>query len=152
MHAGVTPSRTHLAGVFWPDSGEAQARTNLRRELHNLRLILGRDASLVVEPMALTWCDSPSCRVDVRVFESERRAAWSLRSAGDTAGFLARAEAAIGEYRGELMPGSYDDWVLEEREVLLGSCHTPNGCGRQFSSMAANVAHEYLAATSVRGW
>jgi DNA-binding SARP family transcriptional activator len=122
LHAGVPQSRAHLAGVFWPDSTEAQARTNLRRELHNLRLLLDGDPSLVVEPTTLTWRDAPSCRVDVRVFDAERRSALSSRSAGDRAGFVVHAEAAIAEYRGHLMPGSYDDWVLEQREPLLRQC------------------------------
>lgn len=32
--------RQRLAFYFWADSGEAQARTNLRRELHHLRQAL----------------------------------------------------------------------------------------------------------------
>jgi DNA-binding SARP family transcriptional activator/tetratricopeptide (TPR) repeat protein len=122
LHAGVPQARLQLAGIFWPDSSDAQARTNLRRELHNLREMLGGDPSLRVEPSTLTWRDCPLCRVDVRVFDSERLAAHCSRSAGDITGFLAHAEAAIAEYRGDLMPGSYDDWVLEEREPLLRAC------------------------------
>ena len=42
-NAGV-PRRQQLAGLFWPDSTDAQALTNLRRELHHLRRLLGADA------------------------------------------------------------------------------------------------------------
>ena len=70
LHAGVAQARQQLAGVFWPDSSESQARTNLRRELHELRTVLGDSPSLVVQPMTLTWCDTPACRVDVRVFSA----------------------------------------------------------------------------------
>ncbi|WP_322761134.1 ATP-binding protein [Frankia sp. Cr2] len=122
LHAEVSQNRQHLAGVFWPDSNEAQARTNLRRELHNLRLAIGESPSLVVEPTALTWRDTPTCRVDVRVFRTERLAAAAARSAGDHAGFLRHAAAAIAEYRGELLPGMYDDWVLDQRELLCREC------------------------------
>jgi DNA-binding SARP family transcriptional activator/tetratricopeptide (TPR) repeat protein len=122
LHAGVPQARLQLAGVFWPDSTDAQARTNLRRELHNLREMLGGDPSLDVDPTTLTWRDCPLCRVDVRVFDTERQAAYSSRAAGDSAGFLAHAEAAMAEYRGDLMPGSYDDWVVEAREPLLRAC------------------------------
>ncbi len=122
LHAGIPQARSHLAAVFWPDSNEAQARTNLRRELHNLRTMLADDPSLGVQPTTLTWSDTPSCRVDVRSFDVERRAALNFKSVGDSAGFLARAEAAIAEYRGDLMPGAYDDWVLDEREPLLRAC------------------------------
>ena len=33
-----------LAAALWPDSTDAQALTNLRRELHHLRAVLGDDA------------------------------------------------------------------------------------------------------------
>jgi DNA-binding SARP family transcriptional activator len=122
LHAGIPQPRRHLAAVFWPDSNEAQARTNLRRELHNLRTMLAEDPSLGVQPTTLTWYDTPSCRVDVRSFEVERRAALYSRSVGDGAGFLVHAEAAVAEYRGDLMPGSYEEWVLDEREPLVRAC------------------------------
>ncbi len=37
LHPGVAQSRQSLAFAFWPDSPEAQARTNLRNVLHLLR-------------------------------------------------------------------------------------------------------------------
>lgn len=37
--------RQRLADLFWPDSKDAQARTNLRRELHTLRRLLPDAAS-----------------------------------------------------------------------------------------------------------
>jgi DNA-binding SARP family transcriptional activator len=42
LHRGVPQSRQHLAFLFWPDSSEAQARTNFRHLLHNLRAGSGR--------------------------------------------------------------------------------------------------------------
>lgn len=122
LHAGAPQTRQHLASVFWPDSNEAQARTNLRRELHHLRSLLGAEPSLVVESTNLTWRDGPGCRVDVRVFEQERRAASRSKAAGDTGAFLVHAAAAIAAYRGDLMPGSYEEWVLQERGPLLRKC------------------------------
>ena len=40
LHAGSPQPRQRIAGLFWPDSTDAQALTNLRRELHHLRQIL----------------------------------------------------------------------------------------------------------------
>ena len=40
-HAGAPQPRQRIAGMFWPDSTDAQALTNLRRELHHLRQVLG---------------------------------------------------------------------------------------------------------------
>ena len=48
FHAGSSQRRQQIAGLFWPDSTDAQALTNLRRELHYLRQVLGDDPSLVV--------------------------------------------------------------------------------------------------------
>ncbi len=122
LTCGVAQPRQQLAGVFWPESEEAQARTNLRRELHHLRTLLGEDPSLIVTPTTLSWRDSPSCRVDVRQFLAGASAAQSARAVGDSTAFLAHAEAAIATYRGDLMPGSYDDWLLEHREALRQQC------------------------------
>src|ERR1700735_1873130 len=41
VHAGTPQSRQRIAGTFWPESTDAQALTNLRRELHHLRRRLG---------------------------------------------------------------------------------------------------------------
>src|SRR4051794_41440250 len=74
LHAGAPQSRQHLAAVFWPDSSDAQALTNLRRELHALRQVLHDEPALVVSASDLCWQDSPSVQVDVRSFAGERRA------------------------------------------------------------------------------
>ncbi len=34
VHAGSPQTRQRIAGLFWPDSTDAQALTNLRHELH----------------------------------------------------------------------------------------------------------------------
>ena len=40
LHRHAPQSREHLAFVFWPDSPERKARTNLRGLLYRLRLAL----------------------------------------------------------------------------------------------------------------
>ena len=47
-HASSPQPRQRIAGLFWPDSTDAQALTNLRRELHQLRQVLADEPSLVV--------------------------------------------------------------------------------------------------------
>ena len=73
VHAGSPQTRQRIAGLFWPDSTDAQALTNLRRELHYLRQVLGDEPSLVVTPRDLCWRDTETCRVDVRIFDIERQ-------------------------------------------------------------------------------
>jgi DNA-binding SARP family transcriptional activator/tetratricopeptide (TPR) repeat protein len=121
-HAGAPQPRPRIAGMFWPDSTDAQALTNLRRELHHLRQVLGDERSLVVAPRDLCWRDSQTCRVDLRIFEGERQAALAAAAAGDDAGVLAHAATAVAQYRGDLLPGAYDDWVLEVRSELERQC------------------------------
>jgi DNA-binding SARP family transcriptional activator len=120
VHAGSPQARQHIAGLFWPESTDAQALTNLRRELHHLRQVLGDEPSLVVTPRDLCWRDTKTCRVDVRVFDIERKAA--LAAAGDSDGILRHATAAIAAYGGDLLPGVYDDWLLDARAQLERQC------------------------------
>ncbi|MBV9205278.1 MAG: AAA family ATPase, partial [Actinobacteria bacterium] len=122
VHAGSPQARPRIAGLLWPESADAQALTNLRRELHHLRQALGDDPSLVVTSRDLCWRDTKTCRVDVRVFDTERQAALAAATAGDDDGILRHATAAIAAYRGELLPGVYDDWLLEARSQLERQC------------------------------
>ena len=122
VHAGSSQSRQRIAGLLWPDSTDAQALTNLRRELHHLRQVLGDETSLVVTPRDLCWRDTKTCRVDVRVFDHEREAAMAAAAAGDDDGIVVHAAAAIAAYRGELLPGVYEDWLLDARSQLERQC------------------------------
>ena len=56
LHRGAPQSRAHLAFIFWPDTSEAQARTNLRNLLHHLRHALPEvDTYLYASGQALQW-------------------------------------------------------------------------------------------------
>src|SRR6516162_9272149 len=118
VHAGVPQARERIAGLFWPESADGQALTNLRRELHHLRQVLAEEPSLVVTSRDLCWQDTETCRVDVRVFDRERKAALDSAAAGDDEGVLVHAAKAMGEYRGGFLPGAYEDWLLEARSEL----------------------------------
>ena len=122
VHAGSPQARQRIAGLFWPESADAQALTNLRRELHHLRQLLGEEPSLAVTSRDLCWRDTKTCRVDLRVFDVERKAALAAAAAGDDDGILLHSATAITEYRGELLPGAYDDWLLDARSQLERQC------------------------------
>ena len=121
-HAGAPQPRQRIAGTFWPDSTDAQALTNLRRELHHLRHVLGDEASLVVTSRDLCWRDTDTCQVDLRIFAIQRTAALAAAAAGDSEAIAAHAAAAVAQYKGDLLPGVYDDWLLEARSELQREC------------------------------
>jgi DNA-binding SARP family transcriptional activator len=122
VHAGVPHARQQIAGLLWPESGDAQALTNLRRELHHLRQVLGDDGSLLITARDLCWVDAPTCRVDVRVFDTERMAALAAAESGDDDAVIGHGSTAIAQYRGDLLPGVYDDWLPDARARLERQC------------------------------
>jgi DNA-binding SARP family transcriptional activator/tetratricopeptide (TPR) repeat protein len=121
-HAGSPQARQCIAGLFWPDSADGQALTNLRRELHQLRQVLDDEPSLIVTSRDLCWCDTGTCHVDVRTFDIERGAARRAAAADDDDGVLRHAARALAQYRGDFLPGLYEDWVLEARSLLERQC------------------------------
>jgi DNA-binding SARP family transcriptional activator/tetratricopeptide (TPR) repeat protein len=123
LHRDVPQRREYVAAQFWPDSSTAQARTNLRRELHALRTGLPQVTGwLTADRGTLLWRSGPGCRLDVAEFEAAAGTAATARAAGDDAGFRQAAAGALRAYRGELLPALYDDWVATERDRLHRRC------------------------------
>jgi hypothetical protein len=91
VHAGSPQTRQRLAALFWPDSTDEQALTNLRRELHHLRNALGGEPALVVTAKDLCWRATETCRVDVRAFGSEREAALAAAVTAHTRHHIAQS-------------------------------------------------------------
>ncbi len=123
-HPGTPQPRGHLADLLWPDSSSAQARTNLRRELHHLRGALGESDALEVSAAALTWRPSAAVEVDVEAFLDRRRRALDAleESDGHGEGFEDHLQGALRAYGGAFLPGCYDDWALLVRDELRAAC------------------------------
>jgi DNA-binding SARP family transcriptional activator/tetratricopeptide (TPR) repeat protein len=113
LQRGRPVSRQHLAFLFWPDSPEKQARTNLRNLWHRLRRTLP-DAERFIDAGEATiqWRADAPYTLDAAGFEA------ALAQARDAADPLPHLEQAVALYGGELLPGSYHDWLLAERERL----------------------------------
>ena len=100
--------RQQIASLFWPESTDSQALTNLRRELHALRRALPQaDRVLSIGSGELQWRDVPSFTCDVCEFEA----------ASTRCDFKGLQEAAR-LYQGDLLPECYQDWITPARERL----------------------------------
>jgi len=111
LHARRGPvQRQRLAAAFWPESTDAQALTNLRRELHHLREgFPALDALIDAGTRTLAWSGDDTA-VDLTTFE--RAADRGLE--GDRAAL----QDAARLYKGDLLPGCLADWIEEDRERL----------------------------------
>jgi predicted ATPase/DNA-binding SARP family transcriptional activator len=108
LTAGTLHRRERLAGLVWPDATDENARAYLRSALWRIRQALpapdslaGDEINLGFNPAAPYWLDTAA-----------------LEQAGAGASDLPRLMEAVGLYRGELLPGFYDEWVGPERERL----------------------------------
>ena len=102
--------RSRLAFELWPDSTERQARTNLRKLLHDFRQSLPDIAEFVeIDTETVRWILAGPSAVDALRFED-------AIASGDL-------ELAGRLYSGDLLPACYDDWVLHEREKLRRAAH-----------------------------
>ncbi len=121
-HPDSPQPRVHLAGVLWPDSENAQARTNLRRELHHLRALLHDNACLRVDAQSLCWRPGPDCTVDVHDFLAACGSTISALESGERDALELNSCDALTLYRGQFLPGCYDEWALGVRDDLNRTC------------------------------
>jgi DNA-binding SARP family transcriptional activator/nucleoside-triphosphatase THEP1 len=123
LHRHSPQPRQRLAFYFWPDSGEAQARTNLRRELHHLRQALpDADRFLQTDAKTIQWRMDAPFTLDIADFELAIAQAEEAERRSDRAGVRAALEKAAQLYQGDLLPSCYDDWVEPVREQLQQTC------------------------------
>ena len=114
--------RAHLAELLWPDSEGAQARTDLRRELHHLRALFGDSSCLIVDSQTLCWQPGPSCVVDVHEFLAACRSALVAVESAEREGVERYGGRVLALYRGPFLPGCCDDWVFGVRQDLRRTC------------------------------
>ena len=119
LHRSAPQTRQHVAFVLFSNSTEIQARTNLRGLLRELRHALpDADRFVDTEGQNIQWRADAPCVMDAAEFE--QAVAQAEQEVGSKNILLQRAalERAVERYRGELLPGYYEDWVLVERERL----------------------------------
>lgn len=108
LHSHQPLERSWLAATLWPDSSEAQALYNLRRNLVDLRRALGEQEWRLASPTPRTLClDFRNAFCDVHAFDSLLH--------DNLPATKERWEAAVSLYCGPLLEGCTDAWVLAER-------------------------------------
>ncbi|MBI5034023.1 MAG: tetratricopeptide repeat protein [Chloroflexi bacterium] len=102
--------REMLAGLFWPNATETNARAYLRQALWRIRRAL--EAShhdyFLADDLTVAFDTHSDFKLDVAELE---RAVTANNSVDELL-------ACVSVYQGELVPGFYDDWVMPERERL----------------------------------
>ncbi len=123
LHRDAPHPRAHLAYLLWPDSSEAQARTNLRQTLHQLRHCLP-DASryLHLDGQQVAWSATEGLEFDLARFDAAVERASRAEVANDLEAERAYLEAALECYRGDLLPEHYESWLEPLREQARERC------------------------------
>jgi len=103
-------AREELVELLWPGVDLAVGRNRLRQALSTLKSLLetpglsvGHTPVLLADRLGVTVA-AGALACDAREFESHVRAG--------------RHDAAMACYRGELLPGFYDEWIDDERRRL----------------------------------
>ncbi|MEZ4640131.1 MAG: AAA family ATPase [Caldilineaceae bacterium] len=115
-------TRAHLAGVFWPDLPEKNARRRLTQEVWRIGNELEKAGVVdLLETTGATVSLAASAPLDCDLFRL--RAALAALRKDDPYAWPAAAEI-MDLYLGDLLPGYFDDWVLLAREQLFQSVQT----------------------------
>src|SRR5438128_3204445 len=120
LHRNAPQDRSHLAFLLWPDSTEAQAHTNLRKLLHQLRQAFPDvDHFLHADKHSLQWLPAQadaSWTLDILEVEQALVRAEQAKRVQDTTAMRQALEQMMHLYRGDLLPSCYEEWILPERD------------------------------------
>jgi DNA-binding SARP family transcriptional activator len=132
-HAHRSHPREALIELHWPECDPSSGRHRLRMALTSLRHQLeppgGLGGAVILADNATVQLNRAAFVTDVAQFEARLQVA---AAAGSDAERVQRLTEAVALYRGELLPGHYDGWVLQEREWLAT---------RYFQALGEFLAH-----------
>ena len=116
LHADTSHPRQYLSFLLWPDSAEAQARTNLRKLCFQLRQALpDPDLFLRLDNHSIQWKPNAPYTLDV---DELRQLLKTLAQEPPSSAHLTKL---VDLYVGELLPSCYDDWLLPLRQQFHDS-------------------------------
>ncbi|MBM4288197.1 MAG: hypothetical protein FJ135_08625 [Deltaproteobacteria bacterium] len=116
--------REVLAGIFWGNQREEQARRCLNTAMWRLRRLLepegiSKGTYLLTTPMGEIGFNRDSDHwLDVAVFEDKVTAVLAKKTGALSPEDVRELEYAVSLYKSDLLEGCYDDWAVRERERL----------------------------------
>ena len=110
---GTMHRREKLAGLLWPNTSDENARSNLRHELWRLRKAIETKTPrkktipyLLIDEISIGFNADSAYWLDASIVQKPLSDIESADNLIET----------LSLYRGELLPGLYDEWVMLERE------------------------------------
>lgn len=119
LHCGRPVRRDAITAALWHDGTDHDCRRRLNTALWRLRRGIEQDlprGTYVQTDRSSILIDLTAVELDVAAFEHAARAAEQPTLDQYGADSLQRA---VDGYRGDLLEGSYEDWVVQARERLL---------------------------------
>ena len=114
LHRRRPQSRDHLADLFWGNRPERKARRSLSTALWHIRrafphtdILSSTSHTVQIHPQIDIWVDAE---------QFERMVEESTRE--ETTAPVVHLQDALALYRGELLAGFYDDWLMNDRYRL----------------------------------
>ncbi len=146
LHRDRPVDRRHLAFLLWPDSVEAQALTNLRQLIHDVRAAIpDADRFIQAGRQQVRWLDDAPFILDVDQFKAALDPLahqGSARSAEASIGSLA---GGIALYAGDLLPECYDEWIEPSRrrlrDLLVGALRRVIGLLEERREFSTAMVH-----------
>ncbi|MBS1718312.1 MAG: winged helix-turn-helix domain-containing protein [Armatimonadetes bacterium] len=117
-YLAINPDKAHsredLLDIFWPDMKSGAARHNLRQTIFTLRKVLDEpaDSPLLIASSVSIGLRREVLQTDLHQFDECIRQAKGAASDEDAFPVLNRAAEL---YKGELLAGCFDGWLLSER-------------------------------------
>jgi ABC-type oligopeptide transport system substrate-binding subunit/DNA-binding SARP family transcriptional activator len=137
LHRNQPQARERLVDLFWGDRPERRARRSLTTALWHIRRCLPEEGLVLSKLNTVQFDPGSELWLDVDEFEAR-----AVRHD------VASLETAIALYRGDLMDGFYDDWIIAERyhlEHLFCEALT-----RLMTAQETRGDHEAALATAAR--
>jgi len=111
-------AREHLATLLWGDMSDADAKSNLRQALANLKKLF--DAYFEITRDTVEFRRDAAYALDVEAFERIR--AWKPGSQDSLQSSISSLQALVALYHGEFLAGFYvrdapefEEWILTQR-------------------------------------